>query len=71
MHSFSTPGKHQKTVRWVCFQGIAKGCIGNECVTDYSQVSKPGRINKVKKRCIVYIQYLLSRGIPKHEICKG
>ena len=30
MHSFSTPWKHQKTLR--CFQGVEKGCIGNKCV---------------------------------------
>ena len=30
MHPFPTPWKHQKTVR--CFQGVEKGCIGNEWV---------------------------------------
>ena len=30
MHPFSTPWKHQKTLR--CFQEVEKGCIGNEWV---------------------------------------
>ena len=32
MHPFSTPWKHQKTLRFYCFQGVEKGCIGNEWV---------------------------------------
>ena len=32
MHPFSTPWKHQKTVRFFDFQGIKKGCIGSEWV---------------------------------------
>ena len=35
MHPFATPCKHQKTqpIRFLrCFQGVEKGCIGNEWV---------------------------------------
>ena len=33
MHPFSTPWKHQKTLRFFdVFQGVEKGCIGNEWV---------------------------------------
>ena len=33
MYPFSTPWKHQKTLRFfLCFQGVEKACIGNEWV---------------------------------------
>ena len=35
MHSFSTPWKHQKTVKFSdVFRGVEKGCIGNERVKE-------------------------------------
>ena len=34
MHPFSTPWKHKKTVKVSCFQGVEKGCIGNESVNN-------------------------------------
>ena len=33
MHPFSTPWKHQKSLRFFgCFKEVEKGCIGNEWV---------------------------------------
>ena len=40
MHPFSTPWKHQKTLQFSdvfwCFQGVEKGCIGNEWVWSHT-----------------------------------
>ena len=34
VHPFSTSRKHQKTLQLSCFQGVEKGCTGNEWVNE-------------------------------------
>ena len=63
MHPFSTPWKHQGNT---CFQGIEKGCIGNEWVKDgkwwvKALVDKSVDSRRNKRIIHIYLQWRIQR----------
>ena len=59
MHPFSTPWKHQKTLRFSdVFNGVQKGCIGKEWVNYFShhqEYIKQNIAYNLAKRIIVFV----------------
>ena len=62
IHPFSTPWKHQKTVRFSdIFKGVQKGCIGNKWVNEFNDVKAPKEEYynyTVDKHCITVLDWM-------------